>query len=705
MKQFKFIDLFAGIGGFRLGLESIGGECVFSAEINPHACAIYEMNFGDNPFCDITKLDVCKLPDFDVLCAGFPCQTFSICGQQNGFYDDTRGTLFFDICRILEYKKPKTFILENVANLENHDKGKTLSVIIESLSLLGYVVNYKVLNAKDFGVPQNRERIIILGNTEGYRFDFEKIIKSPVDSMKHFLDKFGDFESLDENSYTIIDNYKKQPKSGLIFIGYRNKKIRKTGVRPRTEHLSRVHKQSNRIYSADGTHPTISSQEQSGRYWIYVDGRVRKLTLNECFKFMGFPSDFKLLGTSAKIYERIGNSICVTMVKAIAKELYAQILKGDKIIMSNDPMQFLETIYLRAVNLNSLDELELQNEETQWIKSIYEHEETFKGVYTVLFTRLTYKCLYPSQDVRYHQANMENGYSGRNFDTKYITPFLKSKQFYGAMKESGWLTRSLEQNLPYNLEYPGKINNKEVKLAFLNILHYIENNNADPMRYLLALIKGSLIEKSKKSVILINPIESESSLSINDIISKLNDHFYFKYKSRGASILPVIALYSVYQCVIEEFDRFRDKNLDLLASHTSSDRSSGATGDIVVRNPNNTLYEVVEVKFEIPIDKTMVQDAYKKISQTPLQRYYILSTKGCIASQHEELQEIISNIRYEHGCQVILNGVIPTLKYYLRLLSNTDNFIEKYLYNLINHNEINYEHRMAWNKAWNNIIK
>lgn len=158
-EKVKFIDLFAGIGGFRLGFEQNGCECVFSSEIEPHACEMYELNFNENPYCDITTLDPKTIPDFDILCAGFPCQAFSICGKQKGFYDETRGTLFFDICRILGEKKPKAFVLENVFNLATHDKGRTLSVMLNSLEALGYTVTHRVLNARDFNVPQNRERI------------------------------------------------------------------------------------------------------------------------------------------------------------------------------------------------------------------------------------------------------------------------------------------------------------------------------------------------------------------------------------------------------------------------------------------------------------------------------------------------------------------------------------------------------------------
>ena len=171
----KFIDLFAGIGGFRQGMERAGYECVFSAEIDDNACEVYQENYGENPKCDITELDARTIPDFDVLCAGFPCQSFSVSGKQKGFYDETRGTLFFDICRILEEKKPKAFILENVKNLSTHDKGRTLSIMLDSLGKLGYTVNYKVLNAKNFGVPQNRERVILVGNRLGKFYDFDDV--------------------------------------------------------------------------------------------------------------------------------------------------------------------------------------------------------------------------------------------------------------------------------------------------------------------------------------------------------------------------------------------------------------------------------------------------------------------------------------------------------------------------------------------------
>lgn len=323
--ELSFIDLFAGIGGIRMGFERNGFKCVYSNEIDDHACEMYEANYGINPKGDITKLNPKTLPDFDVLVGGFPCQSFSICGKQKGF-EDARGTLFFDICRILDEKKPTAFMLENVFNLVTHDKGNTFKVMKNSLENLGYTIEYRVLNARNFGVPQNRDRIIIVGNKFGKKFDFDKLETRTIDCMHPFLDKEGNFEILNPSDYTILDDkyVHRQPKSGLIFIGHRNKKIRTVGVRPGTEYLSRVHKMPNRIYSAEGTHPTIASQECSGRYWIYVDGIVRKLTINECYRFFGFPEDFKKTGLLSKQYERIGNSVCVNMIQAIAKEMKIQ---------------------------------------------------------------------------------------------------------------------------------------------------------------------------------------------------------------------------------------------------------------------------------------------------------------------------------------------------------------------------------------------
>lgn len=339
---FSFIDLFAGIGGFRLAMQEVGGECVFSSEWNKSAQETYYSNFGQVPFGDITS-DFTKsfIPEhFDLLCGGFPCQPFSICGKKLGF-EDTRGTLFFDVCKILDQHKPQCCLLENVQHLTKHDHGRTFEVILSSLKELGYNVSYQILNSKDFGLPQFRDRIFIVGCRNGF-FDFNKIKKLPMVSMESFVDHSTDHEFLDRSEYTMLDKslIRVQGKSGLKFCGYRNKGTWKIGVRPNTEHLSRVHRQPNRIYSIEGTHPTIPSQETSGRFFIYLPDldKVRKLTIQECYKMMGFPEQFIINSTPGERYKQVGNSVAVPVIRAIAEQLVAQGFLTNKTI-NNDQVR------------------------------------------------------------------------------------------------------------------------------------------------------------------------------------------------------------------------------------------------------------------------------------------------------------------------------------------------------------------------------
>lgn len=702
-----FIDLFAGIGGFRLGMEKAGFSCVFSAEIDPHACEMYKENYKVDPKCDITTLEANSLPDFDVLCAGFPCQAFSISGKQKGFYDETRGTLFFDICRILDEKKPSAFILENVKNLTTHDKGRTFAVMTNALSKLGYSVQYKVLNARNFGVPQNRERIVLVGNRQGKTFNFGNLVEHPILSMLPFLDKkdISNFEYLDKSEYTILDSkyVKRQANSGLIFIGYRNKKTRSVGTRPNTEYLSRVHKQPNRIYSVNGVHPTLPSQESSGRFYIYDGSTVRKLTLNECFRFMGFPEEFRKVGTKSQLYNRIGNSICVNMVESVANELRVM-LESDEVNMQNNPDLKLESLYHQAEILDDTETFNFNDVQLANIETVVQKESTNKGVYTALITSLLYKIMNPTQDVRYHKVDMDGGYSGRSFDTKFVTPFLKKKQFLGAMKESGWLTRSIEQDHPFTLDFPGKITPVIIKKAFLSILDDVQTKKISAENYLVLIFHKSIKYKLSNTVIINNPITRETSLNIEQIVDLLSKHFSYKYSTRSSSILPVIAFYSIYECLMEEMSRYSDKILDPLSSHYSSDRSSGNAGDIVIRDTNKNLYEVIEVKYGIAITDIIISDAVKKITPNKnLQRYYILSTVEPSITDRQNFTKYSNNLKNSHGCELIINGLIKTLNYYLRLINNTDKFVNNYVKNLSKHPEIQNEQKIVFNKLIDDI--
>jgi DNA (cytosine-5)-methyltransferase 1 len=324
--MFKYIDLFAGIGGFRIALDSSGGKCVYSSELNPSCREVYKANFGDDPAGDIKQADENSIPDHDVLAGGFPCQAFSIAGNKRGF-EDTRGTLFFDVLRIAKAKKPKVVFLENVKNLVHHDKGRTLEVIKSSLEEQGYHFSHEVLNTADFGLAQNRERTIIVASKDK-PFDFTPVKKKKFKkkNIKDILENETS-ESLDPSTYTILEEgLLKRQKSGLIFAGYRNKPSRKSGVRPNTEHLSRVHKQPNRIYHVSGTHPTLSSQETAGRFWIYDGAKVRKLTIRECYSLQGFPKKFKISPNKGNAYRQVGNSVGIPLIKAITEEINRQIL-------------------------------------------------------------------------------------------------------------------------------------------------------------------------------------------------------------------------------------------------------------------------------------------------------------------------------------------------------------------------------------------
>ena len=719
----SFIDLFAGIGGFRLGFERAGYKCVYSCEINPACQEVYFNNFGEKPQDDITKINVEDIPDFDVLTAGFPCQPFSICGRRQGF-EDTRGTLFFYICEILEAKQPNVVLLENVKHLLHHDGGRTLDIIIYSLESLGYLVDYKLLNSKDFGLPQNRERIIIFA-TKNKKFDFSLIstIQS-VEKLEKYLCPVGNFEYLKDREYTLIDNPKQQP-SGLIFAGYRNNKTTwKKGVRPNTQHLSRVHHQPNRIYSVEGVHPTIPSQETSGRFFIYIpkENRVRKLTIKECYRIMGFPDNFKIHNSVAECYKQIGNSVCIPMIYQLAIQIKKQNLLSSQKSSSNKNINFYQPrpiqleilditkvnhkqklleIYNRSVDLETVTN-KLSDPLILHIKTIAKNCAKQKGVYTVLITLLIHKIIEPSQDIRYHQSQMPGGFSGRTIDTQFITPTLKELGL-PAMAESGWLTRSLEQPYPYTLDYNGKINNKAVKEAFLNIIDYVERHpkQAENICLLLINLVKEVALLNKISIIkLVNP----EKLNIVTVVNCLEAHFNYNYQTFGASKLPVIAYYAIYQILIQEVERYQGCKLKKLGSHTASDRTSKTAGDIEIIDKNQKLIEAIEIKQGKPISLQIVLNAKDKILKYNPRRYYIFSSLDVKKEDEIKIKEEVGSIAIAHGCQVIVNGTIPTLKYYLRLISSTEKFVENYSKLVEQDEELQAIHKIQWNDILKNLM-
>ena len=303
----KFYDLFAGIGGFRLGFERAGHECVGSCEIDKYARQIYAKNFGHEPTeRDATKINPSNLPYFDILCAGFPCQSFSIAGRRGGF-SDTRGTLCFEILRIAEQRKPPILLLENVKGLLSHDKGKTFRIITESLDELGYDVEWQLLNSKYF-VPQNRERIFIIGHLRGS--GSRKIL--PVGEVRtEYVKSFGKTQDTkNRHSGAITSNYWKGYGAGRTMIAEPKIKLHKNSK-----------DDSYRVYETDGIARTLRSNSGGlgSKTGVYNMGnyRFRKLTPKECERLQGFPDDFTSGVSDTQRYKMLGNAVTVNVTEYI----------------------------------------------------------------------------------------------------------------------------------------------------------------------------------------------------------------------------------------------------------------------------------------------------------------------------------------------------------------------------------------------------
>lgn len=309
---FKFIDLFAGIGGFRLAMQNVGGKCVFTSEWETSAKKTYRQNFGEVPFGDITK-NVTKnyIPeDFDILCAGFPCQAFSIAGYQKGFHD-TRGTLFFDLEKIIESKRPKVVFLENVKNLVSHDKGNTFKIILEILEQkLGYKAYTKILNSSTHAnVPQNRERIFIVA------FDKEKV-------PNHSGFRFPEPIPLTKTIHDILENGKQADNLYYKKDHQYYSELEKTITSKDTIYQWR------RVYVRENKSnvcPTLTANMGTGGHNVPLikdDFGIRKLTPKECFLFQGYPKNYIIPDLpNSKLYMQAGNSVTTTLIERISNQI------------------------------------------------------------------------------------------------------------------------------------------------------------------------------------------------------------------------------------------------------------------------------------------------------------------------------------------------------------------------------------------------
>lgn len=319
MSQFEFIDLFSGIGGFHLALRSLGGKCVFSSEIDPHAIEVYQKNFKHLPHHDIKSIKSHQIPKHDVLCAGFPCQAFSVSGKRKGF-KDSRGTLFFEIARIVKYHRPKVIFLENVKNFLKHDQGNTFSTIQRELNKLGYNIHYKVLSSSDFEVPQHRERIYILA--------FRKDLKSDHFNFPKPSKNFVTVENILQNKLpkTELENLIINRKD----INIDSKKSRGKFNQRRPLQIGTINKggQGERIYSIKAQGITLSAfgggaAAKTGAFLI--KGKIRRLHFEEAKLLQGFPKSFKLHQNQNVNYRLLGNAVSVPVIKKIFKEVLVQI--------------------------------------------------------------------------------------------------------------------------------------------------------------------------------------------------------------------------------------------------------------------------------------------------------------------------------------------------------------------------------------------
>jgi DNA (cytosine-5)-methyltransferase 1 len=364
--------------------------------------------------------------------------------------------------------------------------------------------------------------------------------------------------------------------------------------------------------------------------------------------------------------------------------------------LANQEYQKIEKILYACLNATIKNNTKtLDNQLIQDLNVILANSERARAVLAVLVTSLAKKISDSAQDVRKHQDKMSGGYSGRTLDTNVITPFLKLNHF-PAMAESGWLTRSLEQDQPYTLDYRGVITPPEVKKSFLQILDKIQTKTllAEPM--LVYLLRGLVVTRDQNATLkLAKPV----NLPIRTIISYLHTHFTANYQSSGASRLPVLAIHAAYQQMVEEVGRYKKCTLRKLESHTAADRKTGTIGDIQVIDEESRIFEGVEIKHQIAITPLMVKEAYIKFSSEPVKRYYLLTTSEDEQNNADITKEIIK-ISQIHGCQVIVNGVMNTLKYYLRLLKNPDDFIRRYVELVEQEPAIKFEHK----QKWNNII-
>jgi len=338
-----------------------------------------------------------------------------------------------------------------------------------------------------------------------------------------------------------------------------------------------------------------------------------------------------------------------------------------------------------------------------YITTIVDNIETQKSIFAVLITSLLKKIENPNQDIRLHRKEFKSGYSGRSLDTNVVTPWLKEHFQRFAPKESGWLTRSIEQPRPFTKKFPGKIRNKKVKIAFLSVLEDIEEKNANVENYFVSLLILLLdkIGEEIKTIEYLTKVKYGETISINLILQMLKEHFSTAQSSR----LPVIAIYSIYQILSKTVQIYKEKELQPLKSHTTSDRYIGY-GDVEVYYLDGKPFEIVEIKHNIPIDIITIKDILIKIKDSSIKRYFILTTaEPNFKGNEEEIFDFLNQIKRSYNIDIIPNGIIPSLKYYLRFITDVIEFVKIYTENLKKEFQQTIDIKKAHIKKWEEIIK
>ena len=345
------------------------------------------------------------------------------------------------------------------------------------------------------------------------------------------------------------------------------------------------------------------------------------------------------------------------------------------------------------------NEVDISEEYRVCLLTIKENAITNKNraVLAVCITLLLKKITDPKQDIRLHQAGMTGGFSGRTLDAKTVTPFLSKENFPSMSSGSGWLTRSFEQAHPYNQSYPGKITPKELKQAFLNVINAIEEGGENPKDFLIFLFRSLVTSRENHSTVSLAKPTSMRILDIVDCLSK-----YWELDKKGAAKLPVLAIYSAYLCLTTEVQKYKNCELLPLLSHTSADAKTGRLGDVDIVADDNTPFEAVEIKHKIQITPQLVAGLEKKIISSGVKTFYLLSTNEKMSQDLNKISNLIMDIRKKYGCQVIINGIGSTLKYYLRLIEDPDKFIDLFVDLVKDDEEISYDLKLAWNDIIDN---